>query len=302
MLVENKADKASFNQRFGLEQSSPIDCAFPKTARIALAHLLTDLSRKRFLTQHLHIYTELARTGRFEGEDAHFDTQVPFPDNVSWALLKLDWEQVYIFCERVYEHLLVEATDLSIEHGWTEEVTTPLLDVREHYTNELNAILDEENVTYYFSDGRFRRRGRAHTQESIRRVGLVLTKAVLSRVRNHYNKAVNFFRQFPSPDAENCVKEALCALEAVLEILSSSSTDFAKAIKRLQGHGPQQIPPPIAQGMIKLHGYRGGGRGVAHAALSGNKVTDVEAELVLSLAASYITYLVDLLSQSDEHS
>ena len=52
--------------------------------------------------------------------------------------------------------------------------------------------------------------------------------------------------------------------------------------------------------MIKLHGYRGSGRGVAHAALEGNRVSEIDAELVLSLTAAYITYLVDLFPDSED--
>ena len=56
----------------------------------------------------------------------------------------------------------------------------------------------------------------------------------------------------------------------------------------------------MAIGIIKLHAYRGSGQGVAHAALAGTKVSELEAELVLSLVASYITYLTDLLLRPED--
>ena len=76
----------------------------------------------------------------------------------------------------------------------------------------------------------------------------------------------------------------------------SASNDFTKTIKQIQGNDVKQIPPPIAESIIRLYAYRGSGQGVAHAAPNGNKVTEIEAELVLNLVASYVTYLVDILS------
>ena len=66
------------------------------------------------------------------------------------------------------------------------------------------------------------------------------------------------------------------------------------------GNVPGQIPPPIAESMLKIHAYRGSGQGVSHAALQGNRVEQAEAELTLSLVASYVTYLVSLYPREDE--
>jgi hypothetical protein len=125
---------------------------------------------------------------------------------------------------------------------------------------------------------------------------------ILADCRVHYNKALRFFHTFPTPESANTIKEAVCALEAAASSLTgrSSKEDLSKAITRLQGNAPGQIPAPIAQGMIKLYGYRGGAKGVAHAARDGNRASELEAELVLSLAASYITYLYDLLKESND--
>jgi hypothetical protein len=295
--------KVPFTQRFGLEQSKPIDDDFPESARIALTHLMDALADMQYLTRQDRVLNELFRTGRFTGQEFDFSFEDPFFDRVLHVLQKMEWWQVYAFCERVYDHLLQSTgfyPDAQFEESWVE--TESISEVREHYTNELNDILAEENLAYHFLDGQFQRRGRAQTQKSIQRVGVVLADPSLTRVRNHYNKARKFFDERPEPDVENCIKETLCALEACLEILikKGANKDFTKAIKQLQGNDPKQIPAPIAEGMIKLHAYRGSGQGVAHAALHGSRVSEVEAELVLNLVASYITYLVDLLSQPEE--
>jgi hypothetical protein len=308
--------KIPFAQRFGPGQSKPIDNDFPKTARVALAYLLQDLVHREYVDTSQgdgewgkwgKVITELHRVGRQHPENPDNIAQ---PFELCMQLLEdMGWTQIYTFCERVCSQLLTstgymeDATvnGLSIPEGdWVE--TTSISEVQKYYADELNNILAEENLAYHFSDGQFQRRGRTQTQKNIRRVGAVLADPYLSCVCDHYNQARKFFNERPATDVEHCVQEALRALEACLEILTKkpASKEFTRVVRQLEGNDPGQIPPPVAQGMIKLYGYRGGGQGGYHPALGGDRISAVEAELVLNLVASYITYLVDLLAQPEE--
>lgn len=296
-----------FNQRFGLNEFKPIDDSVPNSARVALSYLIADMDNKNYVKGSYNqsykrqlILDELYRCGRFTEQGSSLEQQLPFPIRLIDSMQKMRWEQIYIFLERFYERLLSAIVSDENNYEWVEEVD--IADVQKYYTDELNLILAEENIAYHFVEGKFQNRGRAQTQKTIQRVGLVLINPKLIGVRNHYNKARKFFDERPEPDVENCVKEALCSLEACLEIMTErpASKDFTNVVKKLQGNGQEQIPTPIAQGMIKLHAYRGSGLGVAHAALTGTRVTKLDAELVLSLVGSYITYLVDLFQQPEE--
>jgi hypothetical protein len=290
-----------FIQRFGLAQSKPIDDDFPKSARIALAYLLWDLVEREYVESWRGVHKELGRVGRLSGlgwdsSESDFDMDVRLLQDMTWI-------QIYTFCERVHDQLLIPAgylPDDAPDDAWVE--TANISEVRKYFAGELNSILAEENLDYHFVNGRFQRRGRPQTQENIQRIGKVLVDSRLSSVRVYFNRARKFFDERPDPDAENCVKESICALEAAVEVLTGKpvSGDFAKTVKQLQGNQSGQIPPPIAEGMIKLHAYRGAGKGVAHAALQGSSVSEIEAELVMSLVATYITYLYDLFPQVED--
>ncbi len=303
-------DKTPFSQRLGIQQSKPIDNDFPNSGRVALVYLLQDLANRNYVRYNAEnpwhgnwkkwsiIITELQRTGRQLADNESFQDPL---DLAAWLLGQMRWDQVYTFCERVYDRILISQSYLDEDiDRWFEG--DPIEDIKQFYTEELNSILAEENLAFQFDGGLFERRGRAQTQKSFQRVGAVLSHPSLLDVRNHYNKARRFFNERPKPDVENCIKEALCALEACLEILTHkpASKDVVKVVKQVQGNGTNEIPPPIAGGLIKVHGYRVSGQGVAHAALAGTKVSEIEAELVMNLVASYITYLVDLLSQIDD--
>ncbi len=298
-----------FAQRFGLVKNELIFDDFPESGRVALARFFEDLVGRNFVGLQFKensdgwasIKDEFNRTFRTFNDFSRSDASCS-DDFLEW-LKEVDWIPIYTFCERVYKTLLKDA------YHWVDfreefVITTQVTDVRIYYTDELNTILAEENIGYFFADGQFQRRGRAQTQKNIQRVGSVLGGKRFFDVRSHYNKSRKFFEQFPYPDVQNCVKEALSALEACLSIVTGMpvSNNFSKVVKQFMGKEDSDIPYPIGEGMIKLHAYRGSGKGIAHAATKGNKVTEIDAELVLSLTAAYITYLIDLfpIEQEDE--
>ncbi len=133
-------------------------------------------------------------------------------------------------------------------------------------------------------------------------VKVLLEVAKLPDTRNHFEKALKFFDEQPEADVTNCIKEAVCALEACVESLTDkpASKRFSKVIKQLEGKEPGKIPPAISRGIKSLHGYRGDAKAVSHAALQGSNVSEQEAELVLNLVASYIIYFHDLYSKDSE--
>lgn len=283
-----------FNQRFGLEQTQPIDKDFPESARTALAHLLDDLDNMGALSSRQSLFRELLRTGRFNAQQFDFDSNTPFVQYVLEILQNMEWLQVYILCERIFSNHLTEVEE-RIHNSWN--VTMEIDQVKSYFAEELNTLIAEDNLAFTFTNGEFQRLGRVQTQKSFQRMGAVLINPDLDAVRRHYLKAQKFFDERPEPDVQNCVKEAVCALEACLEALTDKkvSGNFTKAVKQID-----TMPPTIADGMIKLYAYRGDGEGITHAASGGSKVSEVEAELVLNLVASYVTYLVDLLSEPEE--
>lgn len=288
--------KPSFQQRFGISPKAPIDADFPPSTRSALMFILqrfaensairTDISSNRWKV----IFVELLRTAKRNFEEVGRGIGAAHCHEL---LAKLEWYQVYTFCERIYDSLISETSYYDQERD-ERIIQISLEENRNRFESELNTLLSEENIGYVFEQGEFRRPGRPQTQKNVSRVNAVLSDPALHTVKTHYIKAYNFFSN-KNPDYENAVKEALCALEAAIEIKSGQkvSKDFARQVMTLSGIEPNQIPTPIVQAMVKLHAYRGAGTGVAHGSTEGLKVTGTEAELILSLAAAFITYTVE---------
>jgi hypothetical protein len=219
--------------------------------------------------------------------------------NEDQLLLELPWEKVFDFCERLYSHL---AQDVYCYNQQTEEreFTTPRSEVQEYITKELRQLFLEENLAFEFSDGLVRRRGRRHTAEQVSRAELVLGDPRLFKAREHFNKALRFFRNVPQPDFENVVKEAVCAVEATARALfPSGGSTLGAVVKSITGSGLGQLPTPIANTFHGLYGFRSSGEGVGHGGAAGGPATKELAEYALAVAASQIVLLVDLAAASE---
>lgn len=279
-----------FTQRFGTGlPTTPIDRDVPESARIGLIHILNKLVRANYISSWADLALEALHTDRQWWYD-----QMSDQDACIAIIRELQWDKFYIFCERIYR-ILKAPTSWNLQHEEEPVEIGTLAEAQSYYTDEINELLAEENLAYEFVGGMFQRRGRPQTQKSLQRVGAVLADSRYKRARWHYNKAVKFFNDRPDPDVQNCIKEAACALEATLETLfgKKAAKNFDAVVRSKQGNEEGQIPPTIADGIIKLRAFRGSAQGVAHSASGGGVVSIVEAELTLSLVASYITYLND---------
>lgn len=279
-----------FNRRFGTGlPTPPLDKDVPESARIGLINILDRLIRYDYLHSWNFAATEALLVGRRLRQD--FDEHTQDQDICISILKSFSWDKFYIFCENLYEYLQASA-----EHDRSEA------EAKGFYTDLINSLLVEENLAYEFSNGLFYRRGRPQTQKGFQKASAVLADERYSPARKHYNNAVKFFNERPEPDVRNCVKEAVCALEAFVEILlgKKAAKNFEEVLRSKKGTGEHEIPPTLVDSIIKLRAFRGDAQGVAHAALEGSSATIIEAELVLSLVASYITYLNDKFALKDD--
>ena len=282
---------ASFTQRFGLTGSVAED-QFPETARTCLHHILTVLEQHDYVRNWAAVIAELERVARVRPGAGQ---------SVSELLTLLPWANLYTFCERVYSNLLVEPTEYN-SYTRDVEVTTPLADVQAHYVKEINQLLSEEGLPYEFRDGQFVRPGKQSTQQATARATYVLGARGLRDARAHFIKALDYFRKSPEEaDHPNAVKEAVSALEAAAKALfpDFKTGDLPTILKKLQGTDENRIPPALVKAMESLYVFRGAGQGVSHGGANGGVVTAPVAELALSTAAAYITYLADVKAARD---
>ncbi|MCX6623391.1 MAG: hypothetical protein NTY38_20475 [Acidobacteria bacterium] len=283
-------------------QHRQIDNSFPDGARIALLHLLYDLEEKAYVAGWPAIARELQRIGRHPPtfyDSSSVASEKQAKADAEAVLASLKWEKAYDFCERVYSHLSQDAAHW-VDNAW--EVTTPKSDVQKYVSGELQRIFLEEGLAFEFSEGLVRRRGRKHTVDQTTRAQVVLGDNRLAGARKHYEKALQFFRQPVKPDYENCVKEAVCAVEATGKALfpSAKAATLGDLTKWFATTKDYAVPKALVKTIEGLYAYRSGGDGVGHGGATGGAATAEVAEYVLSVSASQIIYLVYVESTNDD--
>lgn len=282
-------------------QHKQIDNAFPDTARTGLLHLLYDLVDRGYVSGWPALAREIQRIGRYSPVEYSSSTagDKQAKSDAESGLPGLSWERTYDFCERLYAHL---PRDAGHWEGDDYRITTPKSDVQAYIAKELQRIFLEEGLAFEFSEGLVRRRGRKHTVDQTTRAQVVLGDARLVSARKHYEKALQFFRQPAKPDYENCVKEAVCAVEAAGKALfpAAKAATLGDLVKWFQTTKDYAVPKALIKTIEGLYAYRSGGDGIGHGGAAGGAATAEVAEYVLSVSASQIIYLVDIESASDD--
>lgn len=289
-----------FDQRLGFAKKAIIANDFPQSARIGFLYIVEDLIESDFIQtgssrdeKYKLINLEIARICRI--------MDIVKNDSIHPEYLKMPWNKVFELIERIYLKLLKEVNEYDINGNIINQIKS-ITEVRNYYSNEIKTLIFEEHLGFDYRDGVFYRRGYLKTSQSIATVTTaVLSDPKLEKARVHYLKALQFFNSIKTPDYENAIKEAICAVEACL--IALFSTDISKSfenIKKLIGTEKNKAPAPIIEAIIKIYGYRNSGDGVAHATSKGLKVTEKETELIIALTADYITYFYALLRTVEE--
>ena len=184
------------------------------------------------------------------------------------------WWQVYDICEIVWQEL--ESTK------------------RAKYSNKINSILTEDCLGFRIDEknGVIERVSPGFINTQIKEARYLLSESRFKGADEHFEKAIKALNIRPKPDVENCIKDAVAAIESVGRILiNDEKALLSDAVTSMVTEGT--IPKPLDQTIQKLYAYRGNEQGVSHGLVGDSKVTIHEAEFVLAMSAAMIIYLVN---------
>ena len=120
---------------------------------------------------------------------------------------------------------------------------------------------------------------------------MLLKQAEFLGADQHFEKALKSFNALPDPDVENCIKDAVSAIESVGRVIIKDDNALLSDIVKIAVK-KEVIPKPLDRTFQSVYAYRGNEPGVAHGAVDISKVTVDEAELILAMSAAMIIYLV----------
>jgi len=172
--------------------------------------------------------------------------------------------------------------------------------VQAQFINGFNEALLRNYVGYELRKGQIEKVGAREAEAVIAEARGILHDPELAGPDEQFRKAIGFFNRRPKPDVENCVKDAVGAVEALAGILlKDPSILLSKALIRIgQEKG---VAATLCKLIGDLYAYRGDAPGAAHGKTSAKPPIRVEdAEFVLHTSAACIVYLARLYGRAVE--
>jgi len=185
--------------------------------------------------------------------------------------------------------------DLVLEAQWWEfyEICEALVKAAQDQTqvvNRIEALFADESLAYAMTENGITWRYSSPAKEEVEAAERLLVEAPeFAATARQWRKAQEHLSKRP-PDHENCVKDAVGALEGVARILTGKTgqtlskilPDLAKTVG---------MHKTLETAIDKLYAYRGDEQGVAHGATN-TELSNLaaEAEMVLYWTAGAIVY------------
>jgi hypothetical protein len=199
----------------------------------------------------------------------------PWAFYIPTTLMKCSWWQFY--------DILEQMTRL-VEQQWGEEYSNNLAE-------KVNAPLAREVIPWKIEKGKIVHSFDPQIQQHINKARVLLADPRFKGPDEQFEKAIACLNRRPDPDEENCVKDAVGAIEAVANILAGTT---GVQLNRLLNQQPfeTRIHSTIRQSIEKIYAYRGAAPGVGHGQVGPSVVGIAEATWVLATSAATILYLV----------
>jgi hypothetical protein len=263
-----------FSKRYGLRPTPDglVSGDVPERARIGLYHIIEEFFGERHGAHFLDLYRQICVALRIR-RDRDVYEEWSASRTIEELIMGCEWLQIYDVCEVACASLKVEG-------------------FRTKFYAEVNQLFTEEQLGFEFRNGLVEKIGVGFIDAQIKEARYLLKEPEFKGADEHFEKALKAVNIRPNPDVENCVKDAVSAIESVGRILVNDEKPLLSDIIRdMAKRGI--IPKPLDEAIQKVYAYRGNQPGVAHGLVGDSKVTVDEAEFVLAMSAAIIIYLVN---------
>jgi len=263
-----------FSKRYGLRPTTEglMYEDVPERARIGLYHIVEQFFGGEHKKRYLDIYQEICMALRIPRGRGLSDYGASI---VIEKLIKdCEWHQFYDICEVMWANPYSKYS----RH-------------QEEFTEQVNTLFREEQLGFEIREGKVEKVGSGFIDAKVKEVRYLLKEPEFKSADELFEKAIKALNERPNPDVENCVKDAVAAVESVGKIIRN---DKNARIDNIINDAIQNgvIPRLLGDPIIKLYAYRGNEPAIAHGGIEPSKVTEDEAEFVLAITAAIIIYLV----------
>jgi tetratricopeptide (TPR) repeat protein len=237
----------------------------PERAKVGLFHIVSQFFEDKYLDLYKVLCVALRIPLDRNRANIYFASEA-----IEKLVMDCQWWQFYDICEVLWQSLEYKRANLS---------------------EEINSLFREEHLGFELRDGKVEKIGSGFVDARIEEARYLLKESEFKGADKHFEKALKALNTRPNPDVENCVKDAVSAIESVGRIIVNDEKALLSDIIREMAKN-KTIPKPLDEAIQKIYAYRGDQPGVAHGLVGTSKVTIDEAEFVLAMSAAVIIYLV----------
>lgn len=240
----------------------------PERARIGLYHIVEQAFGGQHST-YLDLYKAICVALRIPLSRRIYE-EYKASEAVEAQISTCNWWQFYDICE-----VMLKKAEYS----------------RGALSSQINTLFAEEHLGFEIRNGIVEKVGSGFIDARIKEARYLLKEPEFKGADYLFEKALKAINVRLDPDVENCVKDAVAAIESVGRIIANDGNALlSNIIKDMSKTGV--IPKPLDEAIQKVYAYRGNEPGVSHGLVGDPRVTVDEAEFVLAMSAAIIVYLV----------
>jgi hypothetical protein len=207
----------------------------------------------------------------------------PFYYYISTLIKTCEWWRFYDICELFLRF---------VNSRYSETAFSELQE-------KLNKILTDDGMRWEFRNGIVVPRRENAIARDIDQAQRLLNRSGFEGPNAQFAKAINHMSARPKPDTENCIKDAIGAVEGVAILLVDERNGTLSKLLKSE-RAKENIHPTIIGALDKIYAYRGDEDGVAHAMIDPEGAGRQEAEWILGISASTIIYLASVFGPTSE--
>lgn len=220
-----------------------------------------------------------------------FDAGKHNADNLETVFIDARKQFQWYVPYEIIELLLEGETIYGKEERYIGDKLYSKADVLNILAQSFNQILEEEHSGYRICDNKF-----AKITDEVEIAAIEeAAKNTFEAVKSAIKKAVRLFSDREKPDYENCIKEAISAVESMCCIITGefgAQATLGKMLGELEAHGVV-IHKAMQEGFKKLYGYTSDEGGIRHGSIDFRGATEEDARYMLISCSAFVNYLAD---------